>query len=492
MNNQTVLLTVQQSNEADRLSSLAGTSVFELMQQAGHAVTCAITQRWQARATLVLCGPGNNGGDGFVVATELKRLGWPVRLALMGMPDKLLGAAQLSMQQWDGAIEALEECVLGDTELVIDALFGAGLNRALDAVSSHILTCAVQQEIPIVSIDVPSGVMGDTGESLGAVAATLTVTFFRKKPAHLLMPGKQLCGEVVLAEIGISPAVLDSMALQTFENDPAVWQQHLPYFNASAHKFQRGHAFIVGGFPLTGAARLAARSAARIGAGLVTVAAPEQAFSIYATALTSVMVLPFNAKEDVYGLLNDNKLSSFLIGPGAGVNPNTRARALAMLATGRPMVLDADALTVFQTNPAELFQAINGDCVLTPHEGEFKRLFDGQGDKLTRARAAAKRSNAIIILKGNDTVIAAPDGRAIINANAPATLATAGAGDVLAGVVLGLLTQGMDAFYAAAAAVWIHGAAASKFGFGLIADDLPELIPSVLQDLSEIKPRNGS
>ena len=486
MNNQTVLLTVQQSNEADKLSCLAGTPVFDLMQKAGQAVTRAITARWQVRPTLVLCGSGNNGGDGFVAATELKKLGWPVRIALMGTPYKLQGAAQLSMQQWAGPIEALEECVLEDTELVIDALFGAGLNRALDAVPTRLLTYTAQQKIPIVSIDVPSGVMGDTGESLGAVAAAITVTFFRKKPGHLLMPGKQLCGDIVLAEIGISPDVLDRMTLQTFENDPAVWQQHLPYFNASTHKFQRGHAFIVGGFPLTGAARLAARSAARIGAGLVTVAAPEQAFSVYATALTSCMVLPFNGKEDVYGLLNDNKLSSFLIGPGAGVSPTTRARALAMLATGRPTVLDADALTVFQTKPAELFQAINGECVLTPHEGEFKRLFEVQGDKLTRARAAAQLSNAIIILKGSDTVIAAPDGRAIINANAPASLATAGAGDVLAGIVLGLLAQGMDAFFAAAAAVWIHGAAANKFGAGLIADDLPDLIPPVLQDLSKI------
>ena len=268
-------------------------------------------------------------------------------------------------------------------------------------------------------------------------------------------------------------------------NDPALWLSHLPRPQAEGNKYTRGHALISGGYPITGAARMAARAAARAGAGLVTVAVPVIALSIYAAALTSIMVHPLASHADFNGLLADTRLSAFLIGPGArtGINDHTRCRALAMLATGMPTVLDADAITVFQDDSSSLDQAIIGPCVLTPHEGEFSRIFDPSGDRLTRAGKAAKRSGAIIVLKGNETVIAAPDGRAIINRNAPPTLATAGSGDVLSGIVLGLLAQGMEPFLAAAAAVWMHGAAATAFGHGLIAEDLPDLLPGVLRAL---------
>ena len=234
---------------------------------------------------------------------------------------------------------------------------------------------------------------------------------------------------------------------------------------------------------MTGAARMAGRAAARAGAGLTTIAVSEIALPIYATALTSIMVRPLAAPKDFDHLLGDRRISAFLIGPGAGVGEETRARALAMLATGRPTLLDADAITSFQDDPPALDRAIVGPCVMTPHEGEFRRLFDPTGDKLTRTRAAAHRSGAFIVLKGSDTVIAAPDGRAIINANAPPTLATAGSGDVLSGIVLGLLAQGMEPFLAAAAAVWLHGAAAAAFGPGLMAEDLPDLLPRVFRRL---------
>jgi len=266
-------------------------------------------------------------------------------------------------------------------------------------------------------------------------------------------------------------------------NAPALWRSHLPRPQPSDHKYSRGHALIAGGYPITGAARLAARAAARVGTGLVTVAVPEIAFPIYAAALTSIMVHPLASPTEMNALLAGARLSACLIGPGAGVSEHTRSHALAMLTTGKPTVLDADALTVFQDDPSALDRAIVGACVLTPHDGEFGRILDTGGDRITRAQAAAKRCGAIIVLKGNATVIVAPDGRVLINRNAPPTLATAGSGDVLSGIVLGLLAQGMDPFLAAAAAVWMHGAAATAFGSGLMAEDLPELLPEVLQRL---------
>lgn len=269
----------------------------------------------------------------------------------------------------------------------------------------------------------------------------------------------------------------------TNANHPDLWRHALPVLTSDAHKYLRGHALIWGGYPMTGAARLAARAAARMGAGLTTIAFNQIALPIYASALTSIMVAPIHDGQQFSTLLAEKRFSAFLVGPGAGVSGGTKAKALAMLATNKPTVLDADALTSFQSNPLELDRAITDPCVLTPHEGEFARLFDFQGDKLNRALSAAHRSGGVIILKGANTIIAAPDGRAIINTNAPPTLATAGSGDVLSGFVLSLLAQGMEPFLASAAAVWMHGAAAKAFGPGLIAEDLPEILPQVLREL---------
>jgi hydroxyethylthiazole kinase-like uncharacterized protein yjeF len=288
---------------------------------------------------------------------------------------------------------------------------------------------------------------------------------------------------VVVADIGIPRAALDSLSIDLWENTPVLWREKLPHLRNAGNKYSRGHVLLYGGYPMTGASRMAARAAARSGAGLTTIAVPERAFTIYATALTSIMAHPLARDEDFAGMLKDPRYTAFSIGPGAGVSEATRAHALTLLHTGKPVVLDADAISVFSKHPDELFQAIRGPCVITPHEGEFKRIFESTGDKLTRAREAARRSGAVVVLKGADTVIAAPDGRAIINGNAPATLATAGSGDVLGGLIVGLLSQGMDAFPAAAAGVWMHGAAASDFGPGLIAEDLPDLLPGVLRRL---------
>jgi NAD(P)H-hydrate epimerase len=483
MNLDTALLNVQQMGEADRLTGAAGKPVIELMENAGSVVAREIEKRWSARPVIVLCGPGNNGGDGFVAARHLSETGWPVRIALLGPRDRLVGAASHHAELWGGAIEPLTPAVLDGAELVVDALFGAGLSRALEGAAAETLAAAASRRLPLVAIDVPSGLMGDTGEALGAVASVLTVTFFRKKPGHLLLPGRSLCGEVVVADIGTPASVIEQVAPDTFENDPLLWLSELPRPHDGCNKYTRGHALIAGGYPMTGAARMAARAAARTGAGLTTIAVPEIALPIYATALTSIMVRPIAAPEDFQLLLDDRRFTAFLIGPGAGTGDETCARVQAMMESGRPAVLDADALTAFQDDPNLLCRAVAGSCVLTPHDGEFRRLFDPNGDKLTRTRAAARRSGAIIILKGSDTVIAAPDGRAIINTNAPPTLATAGSGDVLSGIVLGLLAQGMNPFLASAAAVWLHGAAAAEFGPCLIAEDLPDLLPGVFRRL---------
>ncbi len=414
--------------------------------------------RWSKQPVVVLCGPGKNGGDGYVVAQKLNASGWQARTV---------------------AFDALCAAALGDATLVVDAIFGAGLSKKIDGQAKLTLDAAANKKLIIVAVDVPSGVMGDSGEDLGAIQAHLTVTFFRKKPGHLLFPGRKLCGETIVCDIGISSNVLTTIAPDTFENHPCLWQSELPKTTNNDNKYKRGHALIYGGYPMTGASRLAAHAAARMGAGLTTIAAPEHALSIYAAGLMSIMIKPLQELNSIASLLTDTRYSGFLIGPGAGVSDETKSCALRMLATHKPVVIDADAITSFKAEPSLLFESIEGPCVLTPHEGEFDRIFAIKGDKLHRAREAAKQSGTIVILKGADSVIASPDGRAVINSNAPATLATASSGDVLSGMILGLLSQGMDPFLACCAAVWMHGAAAKLFGIGLIADDLPDLLPRV-------------
>ncbi len=481
------VLSVAQMTEADRLTIAAGTPGSILMENAGRAVAREITRRWSPRAVTVLCGPGNNGGDGFVAAGVLAQSGWPVRVALAGGRDKLRGDAALHAARWSGGVESVTSTVLDGAAIVVDALFGSGLSRRLDAELVEVLSEVTRRGLPLVAVDVPSGVMGDTGESMGAAAARCTVTFARKKPGHLLLPGRDLCGDVVVADIGISSDVLNHLKIDTWENDPAVWLTELPEASASGNKYTRGHALLYGGYPMTGAARMAARAAARMGAGLTTIAVPAEGLPIYAAALTSIMVQPLSEAGDLARLLSDTRYKAFLIGPGAGVNDTTRDQALAMLGTSRPVLLDADAISVFKGRTDELRNAIEGPCVMTPHEGEFARLFAFTGDKLTRARAAARHSGAVVVLKGADTVIASPDGRAVINTNAPPSLATAGSGDVLGGFILGLLAQGVAAFPAAAAGVWMHGAAAAEFGPGLLAEDLPDLLPAVLRRLKGLR-----
>ncbi|MCP5364057.1 MAG: NAD(P)H-hydrate dehydratase [Hyphomicrobiales bacterium] len=472
--------------KADALAIASGVSGLTLMEAAGTAIARAIRLRWRPRPVVVLCGPGNNGGDGFVVARLLASEGWPVRLGLLGAPEKLRGDAAENRDRWNGAIHDLDVALLDREPLVVDALFGAGLTRAIDGRPSEIISAINERCLPCVGVDVPSGVHGDKGEVLGvAPRCQATVTFFRAKPGHFLMPGRDVCGELIVADIGIPEAVLDSVQPRVAVNGPEIWSERFPWPGHAGNKYTRGHAVVVGGREMTGAARLAASAARRIGAGLVTIAAHPDAHAIYSSDTPGTIVARVKNDSDFADLMEDRRHTCALIGPGAGVDKQTQHRVLTILATGKPCVLDADALTVFKDAPERLFSAIKGPCLLTPHEGEFSRLFASQGDKLTRAVDAARTSGASMLLKGTDTVIASPDGRAVINQGAPPELATAGAGDVLTGMAVGLMGQGLNAFDAGCAAVWLHGRIAADFGAGLIAEDLVAGIPLALSRLKQ-------
>jgi hydroxyethylthiazole kinase-like uncharacterized protein yjeF len=488
----TAVLSVAEMYRADAAAMAAGVPGLTLMEAAGTAIARAIRRRWRPRPVLVLCGPGNNGGDGFVVARLLAAEGWPVRLGLLGRVEALKGDAAVNARRWRGPVLPLTEGLpaggaAAGPPLVVDALFGAGLARPLDGAAARLIDGINAAGLDCVAVDVPSGIDGDSGGVLGtAPCCRLTVTFFRPKPGHLLLPGRSYCGELVVADIGIPEAVLPAIAPQTHVNAPTLWRAALPRPTLGGNKYTRGHALILGGPRMSGAARLAADAARRMGAGLVTIATAAAALPLYAAARPGTILAAADSIDDFAALIADKRRSCALLGPGAGVDEATRAKVLAVLATGKPAVLDADALTVFRDDPEVLFSAIRGPCLMTPHEGEFARLFDVSGDKLTRARAAAKRSRATVLLKGPDTVIAAADGRAAITVDAPPSLATGGSGDVLSGFAIALLAQGMAPFEAGAAAAWLHGRVAAGFGPGLIAEDLIDGLPAVLARLPDV------
>jgi NAD(P)H-hydrate epimerase len=484
MSDASVLLTVDQMYKADAAAVALGVPSLSLMEAAGTAIARTIRRRWRPRPVAVLCGPGNNGGDGFVVARLLSAEGWPVRLGLLGEKGLLRGDAAVNAERWRQPVHSLGLDLLEGDPLVVDGLFGAGLARPIEGVVARMIDTINERSLACIGVDVPSGVDGNTGAILGrAPACQVTVTFFRPKPGHLLLPGRDLCGDLVVADIGIPSSVLEAIGPQTFINQPDLWCSDIPWPTAAGNKYHRGHALIAGGRTMTGAARLAAEAARRIGAGLVTVAADPGVSAIYASGRPGTMVHPVPDGQAFAALIADERLNALLIGPGAGVSVETREQTLAWLGTGRAAVLDADALTVFRDEPRALFRAVRGSCLMTPHEGEFARLFPRSGDRLTGAREAADASGAVILLKGSDTVIAAPGGRAAITRGAPPFLATAGSGDVLAGLALGLVAQGMEVYAAACAAAWIHAACARAFGPGLIAEDLIDRVPSVLGTL---------
>jgi ADP-dependent NAD(P)H-hydrate dehydratase / NAD(P)H-hydrate epimerase len=490
------LLSNAEMAEADRLTIASGVAGMTLMENAGRAVADAVAIRSPlgTRVT-VLAGPGNNGGDGFVAARCLAERGYRVRMLLAGDVGRLKGDAAVAAKLFRGGIEQASPDKLADAGVVIDALFGAGLDRPIDGLPRAMIEAVNGCGAPVVAVDLPSGINGTTGAVMGAaVTAGESVTFFRLKPGHLLLPGRLHCGKVRISDIGIRADVLDRIAPRTFVNRPELWRQVFPVPRVDGHKYGRGHAVVVSG-PMwrTGAARLAARAALRAGAGLVTIASPRDALAVNAASNLAVMVRPVDGATELAQVLSDPRLNTVVLGPGGGVGAAMCDLVAAALAGDRAVVLDADALTSFAADPAALFSAIAArpaaPTTLTPHEGEFARIFSGPvpatmtSSKLDRARMAATISRAVVLIKGPDTVVAAPDGRAAIADNASPWLATAGSGDVLAGMIAGLNAQRMPAFEAACAAVWLHGEAGTLAGPGLIAEDLPDVLPRVLASL---------
>lgn len=491
------LLTVAQMGEADRIAIAGGTPGIMLMERAGAAVADAVSRHAASGASVsVFCGPGNNGGDGFVAARLLRERGFQVTVALLGDVHALRGDAAIAAERWGGPILPPGVAVPNDADILVDALFGAGLSRPLAGEAAQLVATMNASGRPLVAVDVPSGLSGDTGQAEGPVVrAAETVTFFRLKPGHLLQPGRDLCGQVTLADIGIpAEAALEATAPTAFANGPALWSCHLPRHGSFTHKFERGAvAVLAGGIAGVGAPRLGARAALRIGAGLATILCAPAALAAHATRGPDALMQRSLADETgLAPLLEDRRLSVVLAGPALGLDARARQLVAALVHSSKPLVLDADALTILAEN-AEALSRLgqrNATCVMTPHEGEFRRLFgrepaiDRDSSKLERARKAAAFSGAIVVYKGADTVIACPDGRAAINATGSPALATAGSGDVLAGMVTGLVAQGVPAFEAACMAVWLHGKAGEALGFGLIADELPEAVPPLLRTLA--------
>ena len=501
------LLSPVEMGQADRLAAETTTGA-ALMERAGEAVAQAALRLVGApgpRRIAILCGPGNNGGDGYVAARHLALAGCEVTVGSLVGRGALAGDAARAAALWSGEVLDIDAVAIETVDLVVDALFGAGLSRdiggAAKATIERVNSVAKTTGIPVLAVDVPSGVDGASGAIRGAaIAASDTITFFRLKPGHVLMPGRRTCGTVALADIGISPTVLDTIAPKTMLNVPGLWAKVFPVPGVAGHKYTRGHAVVLSGpIAQTGAARLCARGALRAGAGLVTVATPGEALVVHAAALTAVMTRVCDGPDAFAALLEDRRKNAIVLGPGLGVGGSTRAMVHAALAADprpglapRSIVLDADALVSFADQPEALFAAIAAGghaVVLTPHDGEFARLFGAaipaEDPKPSRARQAARLARAVVVLKGPDTVVAAPDSRLSIAASEAPWLATAGSGDVLAGMITGLLAQGMQPFAAASAAVWMHAEAARLFGAGLISEDIPEMLPRVLTALCE-------
>ncbi len=493
------LVNVAAMGEADRLTISAGCPGILLMERAGKGVADAVMRMATASARiLVVCGPGNNGGDGFVAARILQEQEYEVQLALLGDRARLKGDAAIAAATWKGGCIPVTDAQPEDADIIVDALFGAGLSRALDGEAKVLVERINRSGKPVIAVDVPTGVSGDDGQVDGvAIQARVTVTFAARKPGHLLFPGAALAGHVEVVDIGIAEETLRSLHDGVYANGPELWGRAFPSLAYSSHKYTRGHALVLsGGAMRTGASRLAARGALRIGSGLVTIAAPPEALPAHAAHLTAIMLRGMNGTRGFRSILADDRLNSIVLGPALGVGAVSRALVAVALTSGRPAILDADAISSFSGMADDLAVLTrHGTAVLTPHDGEFSKLFKGKEQlfdsksKLEKARQAAFFLGCIVLLKGPDTVIASPDGRVAINGNGTPLLATAGSGDVLAGMIGGLVAQGMPVFEASCAACWLHAESARLFGPGLIAEDIPELLPKVLSRLSaDLKP----
>ncbi|NTA48084.1 NAD(P)H-hydrate dehydratase [Agrobacterium tumefaciens] len=469
----------------DAAAGQSGIPLYDLMERAGQAVAASALRHYpQALRFVVLCGGGKNGGDGYVAARALVESGAVVVVHHLGDAGALRGDARMAFERSGVAPLPLGDYAPLAGDVVIDAVFGAGLSRDIPRELARIIEAVTNAKAPVLAVDLPSGLCGRRGVPLGAsFRAERTVTFMARKPGHLLMPGRELCGALEVFDIGIPSRILTDHAGSVVENHPLVWRDALPASDIETHKFRRGHLTVFSGpAHATGASRMTALAALKAGAGIVAVAAPRQALDVLSVTLTAVMNAPMDDADDLRLWLDDRRHGAFVLGPGFG--DLDKARQFVSLLGDKAVVLDADAITAFKDHTETLSERITsgtGKFILTPHEGEFARLFpdlaaDRTLSKIERAQVASARSGAVLVYKGADTVIAAPDGRALVNTNAPASLATAGSGDVLAGIIGALLAQGAPAFEAAAAGVWLHGQAGHRAGDGMTAEDLAHAV----------------
>jgi len=504
-----VILSVDQTRQVDQKTIASSKSGFELLSAAGRQVFEVVRDvASKEDRILVACGSGNNGGDGLIAARLLLDAGFKVSVALLSTPESVQGDARLALDALNQPTMKLSYARPNDFELIIDALLGTGIDRLISGKLEQWIDEVNASSASVISIDMPTGISGDSGSVMGtSLKAEHTVTFFRKKPGHVLYPGRHYCGTIHLRQIGIDASLLEALQPVVYENDCSLWQECIPNIEWDAHKYTRGHAVVVtGDASSTGAARLAGRAALRAGAGAVTFACPESAIDTVAAHVTCEMIKRVDSADELEVILAHNRIKSIVLGPGMGVGRQTRAMVETALTSSASVVLDADALTSFENRLDELVKHIavtKGGVVLTPHMGEFKRLFgeyfsSGTSEthntehksatlnKIQLALDAARACGATVVLKGPDTVIANPDGHCIVNTNAPPWLATAGSGDVLAGTIAGWLAQGVYSFNSASIGCWMHGEAAMAFGPGLIATDIVKQYPSIHRQILKL------
>ncbi len=495
------LLTPCEMSKADALTIKGGTAGIDLMERAGAHVADHAGRLWlglesdaeqilsKGADILILCGPGNNGGDGFIAARLLSRRNIPVRVALAGKPSALKGDAAIAYERWSGDLIPFDPVIIDGSAVIIDAIFGAGLSRNVTGIVAEILAAANQSNALRLAVDLPSGVNGNNGQVMGiCFEAAETVTFCRAKPGHYLRPGKHKCGHLHVEDIGINLDKLADIQSSIFVCCPQMWDETaLPLWQEEAHKYDRGHAVVIGGQkPTLGASRLTAMAALRAGAGLVSLMASSDTYAVQASSLSDILVQDVISNSALVGMVEaEPRYRAIAIGPGLGRGGEQAETILSLLKLGRPSVLDADALYAFYGARHSMVAAIKAETVITPHEGEFCGLFsdiDYKADRIGAAREAAKSLGAVVVLKGPDTIIASVDGRAAIASSAPHWLNVAGTGDILSGLILAGLTMGMPAFEAAARGGWLHGQAASYYSPGMIASDLLDAIPASLQN----------
>lgn len=508
------LFSLNEMQRADALAIQSGISGLSLMEQAGNRVACKIEQICEGPSRLcILAGPGNNGGDAFVVARLLSRRAYKIDTFMFCLKDMQKSCkesdAKKMQEKWvkEGGklhsiedLNALKESIDGSA-LIIDGIFGAGLSRNIEGPLIEIIERFNQANTPVLAIDVPTGMNGNTGQIMGAaIKADYTVSFHAPKQGHKLYPGKDICGKLYIENIGISERVTQNIAPKQYENTPELWKACLKPRSAQSHKYNYGAVLVVAGdHTMRGASVLSSNAAIKAGAGLVTLALnKEEEGTVHPQSFAAIMhnVIPETSDEKAWvELFAEKKITGALIGPGTSPSEETRQKCLALLKQNSRVLLDAGALTAFKGHRDALIEAIKArketepKVILTPHEGEFKKLFPAfdLSDKVNAAREAARETQAIILIKGADTVIASPDGRVIINTNAPPTLATAGTGDVLAGIITALASnKDNPTFEAAAAGVYIHAECANQISSELVADDLIGQIPMAKKKVSEV------